>query len=416
MGKSVALKDTVAPLCGRDDIDPRRVVFCSVDGMRPRDLDRLFVLGRDLTRSVGELPRIWLLDEITGINGWAANLKFHRDNSPLGDDTVVCAGSSWAPGETVERSLFAGRAGEEGGRRLRLMFPMTFRDVVSVTRPEINLPESVHPWDLQDSGLRRGAGDWEFVVDDLDLAWQDYLTSGGFPRAVGERHQLGEVSNGFLEDLAAWLHQDVDPDAPRDSVPRLLSEIAARSTSPLPRASVSEALGYPSRSTFDRRLNRLVNAFAALWCHQVDDRGRRVPGSVSKLYLSDPLLAWIGPRLRAGLPEPDFTHQTEAALAVALARSIDRREPGRWMADDAVGYIRTGGGKAIDLAPVPVLTPGGTRMTNPIESKWVSGGWRSEARSLEGKYGSGVMATKNVIDLDNSAWAIPAPILALLLE
>ncbi len=47
-----------------------------------------------------------------------------------------------------------------------------------------------------------------------------------------------------------------------------------------------------------------------------------------------------------------------------------------------------------------------------IEAKWVSDGWRSEARTIAGKYGHGIVATKNIIDL---VWAVPASILALLL-
>ena len=54
-------------------------------------------------------------------------------------------------------------------------------------------------------------------------------------------------------------------------------------------------------------------------------------------------------------------------------------------------------------------------MTTPIESKWVATGWRSEARVTEAKYDRGIVATKNILDLNNPTWAIPAPLVALLL-
>jgi hypothetical protein len=85
------------------------------------------------------------------------------------------------------------------------------------------------------------------------------------------------------------------------------------------------------------------------------------------------------------------------------------------MTDDAIGYLRTGKGKEIDLAPVPVPTPSGEAMTTPLESKWVTRGWRSEAQTLEQKLGRGVVATKSILDLSHPAWAIPAPIVSLLL-
>jgi uncharacterized protein len=52
----------------------------------------------------------------------------------------------------------------------------------------------------------------------------------------------------------------------------------------------------------------------------------------------------------------------------------------------------------------------------PIESKWVSSGWRAEARVIEGKFAAGVVSTRAVLDSSHPSWALPAPILALLLE
>lgn len=62
---------------------------------------------------------------------------------------------------------------------------------------------------------------------------------------------------------------------------------------------MAQALGYVNRQTFDLRLNRLVQTFAAIWCHQVDEAGHRVAGAQSKLYLPDPILAWVD--LRSGV-------------------------------------------------------------------------------------------------------------------
>lgn len=39
---------------------------------------------------------------------------------------------------------------------------------------------------------RRELTDMELFIDDFDLAWQAYLTSGGFPRAVAEHTWTGE--------------------------------------------------------------------------------------------------------------------------------------------------------------------------------------------------------------------------------
>jgi hypothetical protein len=111
-----------------------------------------------------------------------------------------------------------------------------------------------------------------------------------------------------------------------------------------------------------------------------------------------------------------MTTLNEAAIAVALAQAIDELEEGRWISGDTIGYIRTGSGKEVDLGPVYVPTSADTELTIPIESKWVDSGWRSEAQVMERKYGRGVVATKSILDLDHVTWAVPAPLLSLLLR
>lgn len=53
--------------------------------------------------------------------------------------------------------------------------------------------------------------------------------------------------------------------------------------------------------------------------------------------------------------------------------------------------------------------------TVPVESKWVSGRWRSAALTMENRYGHGVLATKDILDTGHPTWAVTAGALALLL-
>lgn len=392
-------------------------MYLPADGMTAANLGRAVVQARELMRSVdldGRRPRVWLLDEVTSVDGWTTRLKYLRDNTHFGEDTVVCTGSSWDDTASAERDLLAGRAGSRSVHLTRLLLPMSFRDVIAATRPHVPRPQAVPPWDLQSDAARDAVATLELFVDELDLAWQSYLTSGGFPRAVAEHTRTGLVSDAFVADLTAWLHRDVDADAPEDSVPLLLHELQRRSTSPLNRTEIARELGYGSRQTFDLRLTQLVRSFAALWCHQADDVRGRVPGAQSKLYLVDPLIAQLAPRSRAGLTAPDLSHLTETALGVALAAGIERRQPGRWLAGDSIGYARTSSGE-IDFAPVPLPTPtGATVTTTALESKWVTAGWRPGARAIEARYSGGIVATRDILDLQHQAWAVPAPVVALL--
>jgi hypothetical protein len=111
-----------------------------------------------------------------------------------------------------------------------------------------------------------------------------------------------------------------------------------------------------------------------------------------------------------------MTTLTEMVLSVALARAIDTLQMGRWVAGDTIGYARTSSGSEIDFGPVSVPTPAGVSRTTPLESKWVDAGWRSEARTLENEYHAGILATKSELDLRHPTWAVPAPLVALLLS
>lgn len=417
IGKSVALLDTAAALCARPDMDPRQVVYLPCDGMNAQDVRRSLVLAREMTRAIDfdeRKPRVWLLDEISGVSGWTSTLKLARDTTDFGDDTVIATGSRWVAGEDVEGNLLAGRAGTTSGRRTRLLLPMTFRDFLITSRRTSPGIGPAHLSDLQSPEVARVLEGLAFDLDAYDLAWQDYLTCGGFPRAVAEHTRNGVVSDNYLGDLRSWLRTDVDPEGPQDSVPRLLSEIAERATSPLNIANAAEELGH-TRSVTERRLNRLVSSHAALWCPRRDGE-RIVVGAQSKLYLTDPLLAALPSRLRSGLPAPDMTRLTEMTIGVALARAIDELEEGRWVSGDTIGYVRTAREGEVDLGPVTVPSAAGPTPTVPIESKWVDHGWKSEAKTIDGKFGRGILATKSVLDVSGAVWAVPAPLLALLLQ
>lgn len=414
VGKSVALKDLAVSLCLRPDVIAWQVIYLPADTLTERDFRRAFQLGRDTTRPAGERPRVWLIDEVTAVPGWTRTIKSLRDNSPVGGDTVVLTGSSATGVAEADRDLGAGRAGEANLRRRRLLLPMSFADIVRHTLPDVPVPAPVGLDRLQSPEAGAVVDQMEAFTDDLDLAWQRYLEHGGFPRAVAEHVRQGAVSMSFAEDLLAWLRADVDPEGTQESVPLLLDTVHSRSGAPLNVRATAEALGF-TRSYVDRRLARLVSAFAALWCPQRDDDGRPIPGSQAKFYLSDPLLTQLPHLSRPGLAPRDATRLTEAALGVLLAAAVDHTSPGRWTDGDTIGYARTRQGNEIDFGPLPVARWTSGVTATPVEAKWVSSGWRAEARTIEGRFGRGIIATKTVTDRSHPSWAVPAPVLALLI-
>ena len=183
-------------------------------------------------------------------------------------------------------------------------------------------------------------------------------------------------------------------------------------TSPLDIKGTGDTLAI-GRTVMNTRVNRLKETIAAIGCPHVNDRGEQIANSQSKLYLVDPLLCLLPEILESGLRVADMTQRSEAALAIALARSVEQLHPDRILDGRAIGYVRTGAGNEVDFAPLPIRVGGTNVTTTPLESKWVGGGWREEAKVIEGKFGSGIMATKNILDTSHLSWAVPAPIVAM---
>lgn len=71
-------------------------------------------------------------------------------------------------------------------------------------------------------------------------------------------------------------------------------------------------------------------------------------------------------------------------------------------------------GRSTSRRSVPSAS--GIQHTVPIEAKWIASGWRAEARIIEGTFHAGVLATRTLLDTTKPAWALPAPLVALLLE
>lgn len=376
IGKSVVMLQLAATLCERSDIDPRQIIHVPCDTLALQDVRRVLTLARSMTESVdldGARPRVWLFDEITSVRGWSSVFKDARDNTAFAHDTVIAAGSRWDPDEDIEGNLMAGRAGSETRRR-RTLLPMSFREFLITTRENLPVLSRLHPGHLQSREARAQLAETELFVDEFDLAWQQFLSVGGFPRAVAEYVRNGAVSDAYLQDLQAW-----------------------------------------TRAALETRLTRMVSSHAVLRCPQRDDFGALVPRTQSKHYLTDPVLSWLPSRLRGGAKAPDMTSLTEQAIGVHLARAVDAHSEGRWLAGDTIGYARTSNDREIDLAPVSLPSAAGTVMSVPIESKWVSRGWKSEARVIMGKYQRGILATKSILDTSGEVWAVPAPLLALTL-
>ncbi|MGA2164441.1 MAG: AAA family ATPase [Solirubrobacteraceae bacterium] len=408
VGKSLELRRTITTLIERG-VPGRNIIYCSCDGFSLQDLRRTFRVGESITRGVRG-TKWWLIDEVTSIGrGWSSVVKDLRDDTPLRRDCVVLSGSSSRGLRDATKDL-AGRRGPAAGSSDRLLLPIPFRDFCQLAGGLVDLPEiaTIRPPELMERHAHDAIAELSFWANDLVDTWELYLRCGGFPRAVRDLLETGDVTPAFIQDL--W--DVVRGEAIRATslgdadLLNLLARIAQNLCSPLNASAVAKDVGLGGHHAINDRLNDLVFAFQTWKCHQIDAHGRPNTNTQRKVYFVDPLLARIPSARHSAHRPPDPSRLSEQQLGLALLRATAGGQADVFMAASDVMYERTATAE-IDFA--------GAALGVPFESKYVERNWKGETRALAGRHGRGIVATRNILDTDGPIWAVPVSTLVWLL-
>lgn len=407
VGKSVEVKRTIQRLIA-NGVAPRRIVHMSVDGWRAGNLG-LLVDAADHFLLPSDPPRLWFLDEITSIaDGWPERIKWLRDNhAQFRTDTVVLTGSS-AVNLTASVKALAGRRGPATDPD-RVLLPMGFRTFCRLVG-DGTLPESdrLRVADLTESTLKAATRDLAPWLDDLVRLWETYLLVGGFPRAVASYVTTREDDATLLRSLLDVIHGDAfrTSDWSRTQTIGFLRRLTEGLGSPANHSAIAEELG-TSGTTVSRRVANLQEAFVVWPAHQERDMIPNLKAQ-AKLYFTDPIYSRLTGDAIAAV-HLDLTLLSEQQLGLALVRGIERDQPGSYMEFDRVLYHRSATHREIDFVGRDF---GGIA----IESKYVDGRWRGESRTLEASRWRGIIATRTQIEVEEDLAAIPASLLAYLLD
>lgn len=287
--------------------------------------------------------------------------------------------------------------------------PVAFRDYCRLIGVS-GLPEigPLAPPELLSRKARTACAELSFWINELVDAWELYLHSGGFPRAIGDLLRTGDVTDGFVQDLWDVIRGEAirATSLGEADLLNLLARIADGISSPLNASAIGRDVGLGSNHIVNDRINDLAFAFQTWRCHRADRHGRPNTGAQRKVYFVDPLIARLSNRRNAAFPTPDVAKLSEQQVGLALTLAAVDGRADRFVAGDAVMYERTATGKEIDFV-------GEHRV--PIESKYVEHNWKSEARTIRAAHGRGILATRNVLDTDGEIWAVPACVLTWLL-
>ncbi len=409
VGKTVATKQAISSLID-SGVPPTDVVRLAVDGWPVDDLQT--VLRNLPLPEAGDRSRWWFIDEISGVDGdWAALIKWMRDNVPaFGAATVVVTGSN-AGAITRAIGLWAGRRGP-AERRDRTLLPIGFRTFCRLAlerTPEVGrLPLADLHTDIAGDAYR-ALLPW---LGDLARAWGSYLNYGGFPTAVVAASRGRAIPPDFVDDMLDVIFRDAFSQSRINKVAAasLVARLMAGMANPLNLQSIAEDVSIGA-TTVERHLDYLRDSYLVWRCPQKDPHAWLArPKAQPKLYAIDPLVARL-PFLRNNQrADVDPTILNEMMVGVAIRRAII--ETGRdWEGDDALFYYRTPARKEIDFV---------SRLLGDvaIEGKYTSGSWRREAAAVEASRWHGILATADVFEIDDPerAWAVPAGVLAYLID
>src|SRR5690606_5096561 len=200
VGKSTTAKRLIKQLLERGE---RRVLYFSFDlATAHTDIAGVVQRARQLHPDP-DGPWYLFLDEVTTIADWQLGVKYVVDNGPSDQDFILCTGSS---ARKVGSEQLPGR---KGAGRHYLQLPVSFRDFC-VYAMGISLPDAtLTPGQMLTPEGVRVLRQFNLASIDLARAWRAYQEVGGFPAAVEDYLEHGEVSPETVEMLWDIIAGDV---------------------------------------------------------------------------------------------------------------------------------------------------------------------------------------------------------------
>lgn len=402
VGKSTTAKRLIRRLL---DHGERRVLYFSFDlATAQGDVAHVIQRARQLHPDP-EGPWHLFLDEVTTVPEWQLGVKYVVDNGPADEDFILCTGSS---ARKVGSEQLPGR---KGMGRHYLQLPLSFRDF-SLSALGLELPEStLTPGEMLTPHGSQILKQLNLSQAELERAWRIYIDAGGFPAAVNNYMEHGEVRPETVEMLWDIIAGDVR-DLGRSDVAtlKLLERVGRSLGAPLAWESLAEDMD-ATQPTARSYVEVLSESFMLLTVLTWDTSGKGLSARKQrKVYFIDPLLARVGPQLVPGsrLPAPDAVK--ENLVGIGLYRAATDRLVQFNPLMGSLGFWRSGRGTEIDFVVAEdVAGVRGDRI--PIEVKGDSTRGISKARrSISPVFGRGIIVTNSLLDLEHEIPTVPVPL------
>lgn len=239
-----------------------------------------------LIDSIKKERELILLDEISFVSEWWRSIKSLIDNGYRG--RIILTGShsrELRKGADLMPGRFA-----KGGEIYLL--PMTYSEFIAA----------------------RKEAKWRILRHEEMLA--SYFNTGGFPAAVSEGGELGNIPKESMKIYSKWLIGDIlKLDKQEQYLRETLLQIATTSCAPISLQKLAQRTQMGSHHTAQDYVAILEDCFALRTCYAIDQntQGFRFKKE-KKFYFTDPLIYRMAYEL-AGLKVPENFHEIVAEIA-----------------------------------------------------------------------------------------------------
>jgi predicted AAA+ superfamily ATPase len=413
VGKSTDLKLLVerAIDAGRH---PRSIVYLALDlleGQAHAELARTVVRAKDLAGADGGF--LILLDEVTAVERWQSAVKSLWDAGHLGDDVVVCTGSSAIDLQRGAAERLPGR--REAGLD-HLVLPQSFAAFARALDGTIPSSPRLAVDDLCTPDGQATLRDARVHLPSLERALERYLRFGGLPAAVAEAasgaHEPSAATRRVLYDslVRELQRRGASVAACQALLERVVRSLGSKTSWSQMAREMDVPLGRgrarPSHHTLRDYVELMAAGYFLLIVYYW--RGGAETNEQSKdkkVLFADPLLHTIALDLAPGL-KPDIPALVENLVGFALFRGYEPADhmPETFALPERLHIWQTMRGGEIDFVCGP------RRALDVVEVKYRSQPGRTAASAAARAHPDRpvVLVTKDTLEAGERYTLVPA--------
>ncbi len=306
VGKSTFVKLKIRDLL-RNAVDGRRIFYYACDQVESSEKLSTVVNGYlDWARRFSEEMLYLFLDEVSAVKDWQRSIKYLYDMGKLRNCLIVLTGSHSLDIIKATESL-AGRSGEV--EKLvdnipdKIFLGTKFSEYVETRNEELlKVMRELHLLstrnrlnallDLANGKIPESLHELKLYQKELNGLLDDYLITGGIPRAINSYVSLGHIPEIIYSDYVNLISRDISRWGGNEIFLRqIVQRIFQTLSSQVSWDALKDETEISTHDTARWYVDILVNSFVVSYLYKLD-KNKGVPfyRKAKKVYFSDPFI------------------------------------------------------------------------------------------------------------------------------